>query len=142
MSDRAIALRNDRKEVARLGLLAEQFGADNGLSTDDVLAINLVLDEIVINVIAHGYDDDAEHLIHVRLGRKDQTVTVEVEDDGRPFNPLDLPTPNFDLPLEERPIGGLGVHIVRSMMDTVDYRRDGDRNVLTMTRTLDLARQD
>jgi anti-sigma regulatory factor (Ser/Thr protein kinase) len=133
----SVVLRNQRSEVERLGPLAEQFGEAHGLSPDDVFAINLVLDEVVLNVIEYGYDDAAEHQIHLLLSVNAGVLTIQVDDDARAFNPLDLPPPNLDLPIEERPIGGLGVHLVKSTMDTVAYRRDGNRNVLTMTKKLD-----
>jgi anti-sigma regulatory factor (Ser/Thr protein kinase) len=129
-------LANKRSEVARLGLLVERFSDEHGLSDDDRFAINLVLDEVVINVIKYAYEDDRDHDIHVTLTLDEELLTIEIVDDGRPFDPLALPPPNLNLPIEQRPIGGLGVFLVRSTMDTVRYRRDGDRNVLTMTKKL------
>ena len=84
------------------------------------------------NIISYVYADGAEHQIGVRVALDGDGVTVRVEDDGRAYNPLDTPTPDLQLDVEERPIGGLGVHIVRSMMDTLEYRRENDRNILTM----------
>src|SRR5205823_988058 len=127
---------NQRAEVERLVALAERFGDEHHLSADDVMAVNLALDEVVLNIIRHGYDDAAEHEIHVTLAVEDSMLEISVEDDGRAFNPLEAPPPDLDLPLEDRPVGGLGIHIVRSVMDTVDYQRSGDRNVLTMRKAI------
>jgi anti-sigma regulatory factor (Ser/Thr protein kinase) len=66
---------------------------------------------------------------------------VRVEDDGRAFNPLDAPAPDLRLGVDERPIGGLGVHIVRSVMDALEYRRDNARNIFLMTKRLDRSRE-
>jgi anti-sigma regulatory factor (Ser/Thr protein kinase) len=132
----SVVLKNQRSEVRRLGSLLEHFADANGLSDDDRFAINLVLDEVVINIIKYAYGDDREHGIEVALHLDGETLTIDVRDDGRPFDPLALPPPDLDLPIEKRPIGGLGVFLVRSTMETVRYRRDGDRNVLTMTRTM------
>jgi serine/threonine-protein kinase RsbW len=63
-------------------------------------------------------------------------VTAEVEDDGRAFNPLEAAAPNLDASIDERPIGGLGIHLVRSVMTSVEYRRQDGRNVLTMKKKL------
>ena len=134
MSSTSVILANRTKEISRLSQFLEQFGADHHLSTDEILDINLVLDEVVINVIKYAYEDDREHPIEVRLSRDGDLVTIQVEDGGRPFNPLDQPPPNFDLPIEERGVGGLGIHIVRSMTESIDYQRMGDRNVVTMTK--------
>ena len=127
---------NRRPEIQRLGAVAERFGADHGLSDDDVMAINLVLDEVITNIIDYGYDDRADHEIHVTMAVEGDRLTIEVEDDARPFDPLQAPAPDLDLPLEERPVGGLGIHIVRSLMDTVEHHRRNDRNVLTMQKTM------
>ena len=110
--------------------LTEQFFAANGISDDDSFNIHLVLDESVINVIVHGYHDQAEHQIHVRLRRSDGEVTIDIDDDGIAYNPLDAPAPRFDLPVEQRRIGGLGVHIVKTLARTIDYRRENGRNHL------------
>ena len=132
----SISLLNHRREVERLTGLVEQFGEAHRLAADDVSAVNLLLDEIVINIISHGYDDQREHQILVTLALENGVLAIRVEDDGRPFNPLDVPGPNLDLPIEERPIGGLGVYIARSIADQMDYRRDAGRNVLTMRKRM------
>jgi serine/threonine-protein kinase RsbW len=136
MSSVSVVLLNERAEIPRLAGIAETFGADNRLSDDEVMAVNLVLDELVTNVIENAYDDTGEHEIHVTLALDGAELTVRVEDDGRAFDPLQAPPPDLDLPLEQRPVGGLGIHIVRSMMDAVDYQRRDGRNILTMRKTI------
>jgi serine/threonine-protein kinase RsbW len=136
MSSLSAVLVNDRSEIRRLGELAERFGADARLSDDEVMAINLVLDEVVTNVIEYGYEDAGRHEIAVTLTVEGNTLTIRIEDDGRAFDPLAAPPPDLAAPIEDRPVGGLGIHIVRSVMDAVDYQRRGGRNVLTMRRTL------
>jgi anti-sigma regulatory factor (Ser/Thr protein kinase) len=135
----SIVLSNDRREIPRLADLAQRFGDANGLSLDDTMDIRLVLDELVINVIRHGYDlgDPLAHEIHVRLELDgNDCLTMEVDDDARPFDPRTAPEPEFARPVEERRIGGLGVHIVKTIMDTFDYRREHGRNVVTLTKQL------
>ena len=136
MSSVTVVFVNQKSEIRRVGEVAERFGADQGLAEDDVMAVNLVLDELVANIIENGYDDTAEHQIHVTLGLEGRELTILVEDDGRPFDPTAAPPPDLDLPLEDRPVGGLGIHIVRTVMDSVQYERRGDRNMLTMHKTL------
>ena len=132
----SIVLINERREIERLSEAVERFGEAHHLLADDVAAVNLVLDEIVINIIAHGYDDEQEHQIRVSLTLEGDLLTIQVEDDSKPFNPLDAALPNLDLPIDERPIGGLGIHIVRSTVDAVQYRREGGRNILRMRKTM------
>jgi anti-sigma regulatory factor (Ser/Thr protein kinase) len=136
MSSVSVILRNQRSELQRVARIAEEFGAAAGVPDEDVMTINLVLDEVVANVIENAYEAGGEHEIHVSLAREADRVTIRVEDEGRPFDPLQAPPPDLDLPLEDRPIGGLGIHIVRSVMDAVEYERRDGRNVLTMHKTI------
>ena len=96
----------------------------------------LAVEEIGTNIIKYGYDDGLEHRINVDVAVDGDHVTIRIEDDGKPFNPLDAPHPKLDLPIEQRPIGGLGVFIVKSVADSVDYRRDGGRNVVTVRKKI------
>jgi anti-sigma regulatory factor (Ser/Thr protein kinase) len=132
----SISLVNHRREIERLAGLVEHFGKAHRLAADDVSGINLLLDEIVVNIISHGYDDEREHQILVTLVLENGVLAIRVEDDGRPFNPLDVPGPNLDLPIEERPIGGLGIYIARSIADQMEHRREAGRNVLTMKKRM------
>jgi anti-sigma regulatory factor (Ser/Thr protein kinase) len=136
MSSVTAVFANETAEIRRIGELAERFGAEQGFGDEDVMAINLVLDEVVANVIEHGYKDGGRHEIRVTLTYEGDVLTVVVEDDARAFDPLQAKPPDLDLPLEERPIGGLGIHIVRSVMNEVAYERRGERNILTMRKTI------
>ena len=128
----AITLTNDLAELERLGRFVEELGRAAGLSAQVIFDLQLAANEIVTNVILHGYDDEREHTIIVRLVANVGEVTVEVEDDGRAFDPSSTPAPRLDLPLEERPLGGLGVHLARRVTDAIEYRRQDDRNILRM----------
>jgi anti-sigma regulatory factor (Ser/Thr protein kinase) len=94
--------------------------------------MKLALDEILTNIISYAYDDAKEHIIVIRLSLDQEKWTVEVEDDGRPFNPLNAPEPDTKQLLGERPIGGLGIYLVRKLIDELEYRRQNDRNILVM----------
>jgi anti-sigma regulatory factor (Ser/Thr protein kinase) len=131
-----LRLANDLDGLAGLAERIERFGAEQGLSANVVNALNVVLDEAVSNAINHGYDAGVRGEIAVRLRRASDRVVVEVEDDGRPFDPLLVPPPDLTLPLERRPIGGLGIHLIRSLMDEVAYARHDGRNVLKMAKHL------
>jgi anti-sigma regulatory factor (Ser/Thr protein kinase) len=73
-------------------------------------------------------------MIDVRLRLDGDVLRAEVSDDGRPFDPFEVPPPNIDAPIEERRIGGLGVYLVREMMDTLEYKREHDRNILRLSK--------
>ena len=128
----AITVTNDLAELERLSRVVEEFGRAAGLAAPVIFDLQLAANEIVTNVILHGYDDAREHAIVVRLVANAGEVTVEVEDDGRAFDPSSAPAPRLDLPLEERPVGGLGVHLARRVTDAIEYRRQDDRNILRM----------
>jgi len=122
------------EEIERLAQAVEAFGAAHHLSDEVIFALNLSLDEVVTNVISYAYADVHDHAIDVHLRLDGDVLRAEVSDDGRPFNPVLVPSPNLDAPIEERRIGGLGVHLVRELMDSLDYRREANRNVLTLTK--------
>ena len=125
-------LRNDLAELQRLNQLVTDFAEHHSLPSELVFRVTLVLEEIITNVISYGYEDEMEHEISVRLSWEDPDMKIEVEDDGRPFNPLEAPPPDMLKPLAERPVGGLGIHLVREMMDKLEYRRENDKNLLVL----------
>ena len=129
-----VTLKNHLSEIARVAHVVEQFGSRHSLPARLVFEVNLALDEILNNVIAYAYDDGAEHEIVVRLTVQPGELVVQVEDDGRAFNPLDVAEPSLDVSLSERQIGGLGMHLVRKVIDDLQYRRCDGRNVLVMTK--------
>ncbi len=129
-SELHFTLRNQRSEIARMFSLLEGFCQSHGISEDDMFNVRLVLDEAVINVIVHGYEDTREHAINVGLTLDGPFLAIHIDDDGVAYNPLDAPPPRFDLPIEQRRIGGLGVHIMKTLAKSVEYTRDSERNNL------------
>jgi anti-sigma regulatory factor (Ser/Thr protein kinase) len=136
----SLALSNDLNEIPRMGAAVEQFGADHRIDTATIDDINVALDELVTNVIRYAHADGGRHDILVELALDDAgRLTVEIADDGRPFDPFDRPPPDLDSPLEERPVGGLGIHFVRSLMDEASYRREGDTNRVRLVKQVGRA---
>ena len=88
-------------------------------------------------MISYAYDDSQEHWITVRFLSAPGQAGVEVEDDGRDFNPLTRPPVDVSAPLEERGVGGLGIHMITKFMDDVEHRRVDGRNILTLKRRAD-----
>ena len=132
MNTTTIQLKNNLRELERLSQIVNEFGEAHRLSPKVLYALNLSLDEILTNVIYYGYDDTNEHHIIIRISLKDEELTAAVEDDGRHFNPLEAAKPDLAKPLEERQVGGLGIHLVMNLMDTVEYKRQGNKNLLVM----------
>ena len=129
-----IRLTNSLDELEKVSRHLDDFGAREHLSAKIRHDLAVALDEIITNIISYGYTDDREHDIRVRLSFQRHEVTVEVEDEGEAFNPLEAPVPDVTRPLEERAVGGLGIHLVRALMDGLEYQRRGNKNVLIMTK--------
>jgi anti-sigma regulatory factor (Ser/Thr protein kinase) len=104
-----------------------------GLPDEVVLDLRLVAEEVLVNVAHYGHDDGGAHVVRVRLGVRPDEVTLELADDGRPFDPLAAPPPDLGA---ERPIGGLGIHLVRTLVDDATYARVGGQNVLSLRKRL------
>jgi serine/threonine-protein kinase RsbW len=132
----SLELANRIEEVNRLRAFVQQFASNCRLSGEVVGELRLALEETVTNVVQNAYDDGRAHTIRVELAREVSCVTARVEDDGRPFDPLSRPIPPVDRPVAERPVGGLGVWLVRNTMDEVGYRREQDKNILVMRKYL------
>jgi serine/threonine-protein kinase RsbW len=131
-----ISLPADVREIERLNRLVRQFGELHEIPSRGLYAVNLALDEVVTNVVLHGFDDASGQIVKVRMETKGEDLKSEVEDGGREFNPLSAPIPDLSASLDERALGGLGIHLVRSLMDRVEYRREGSKNVLTMRKRI------
>jgi anti-sigma regulatory factor (Ser/Thr protein kinase) len=95
--------------------------------------VETVFEEIVTNVIRYGYTDDRHRIIEVCLTRRPDEVDLMVEDNGDPFDPLARPDPERPISIEDAPIGGLGIMLVRKMAGAMRYERSADRNRLTVT---------
>ena len=123
-------------ELARAQQLLDEFAEANDLSADVLFALNVALDEITSNIITYAYADRADGEIRLRLSVGDGGVEMEIEDDGAPFDPLALPPPDLSAPLATRKVGGLGVHLVRRLMNEVVYARVANHNRLILRKSL------
>jgi serine/threonine-protein kinase RsbW len=95
-----------------------------------VMDLRLAAEEVLTNLMKYGHDDAAEHWVRVRVARVDDEAILEFTDDGRPFDPLTAKPPDLTDP--ERSVGGLGIHLVRALVDAAEYARLGSENVLTL----------
>jgi anti-sigma regulatory factor (Ser/Thr protein kinase) len=120
-------------EIPRLIEWIEARCAAAGIIGEVAMKLALALEEAVANAINHGLPGSPPppH-IKVRLEIAPGFVIAEVIDNGQPFDPTGAPAPDLSLPLEERQPGGLGIHLMRELMDGLDYRRSGNRNILRL----------
>jgi anti-sigma regulatory factor (Ser/Thr protein kinase) len=133
-----LTLKNDLAEIPPAADEVERHLAGYGAPAEILYAARLVIEELVSNIIKYGYDDNGPHEIRINACIQDGTLVLEVSDDGHPFNPLDTPAPPLHLPAHERPIGGLGLHFIRSMTDSLDYKRHEGRNTVTVRKSYSL----
>jgi anti-sigma regulatory factor (Ser/Thr protein kinase) len=132
-SRQTITLKNDRTELPRLAAFIDAFCQPLGPAQEDLMSFHLALEEAVTNVIHHGYLDGKPHEFKVDLSAAPGgRVTAVVTDDAPAFDPVARPPVDTSLPLEERAIGGLGVHLIINLMDSVRYERRDGRNILTL----------
>ena len=136
MSSIETTIKNSIAEIARVVELIEELASLQQLPPSSIWPLNVALDEVLSNIISYGHEDGRAHEICVRVSLEHGLMVAEVEDDGKAFDPLAAPTPEIDVPLEERSVGGLGIHIVRNLMDEVTYSRIAGRNRLTLKRAL------
>jgi anti-sigma regulatory factor (Ser/Thr protein kinase) len=132
-----IVLTNQPAQRQRLLTALEAFAREHHLPAAVRRAADLALEEHLTNIRNYAYENGSRHSIRVRLEVESGYLTVEVEDDGKAFDPLQVPPANTSLPLEKKPVGGLGVHLIRKFMDDVHYRREADKNILRMRKRLD-----
>jgi serine/threonine-protein kinase RsbW len=132
-----MTIESKHDELDRITGAIEVLGEESGWSPDLVYKINLVLEELTLNIMNYGYTDEAVHLIEVSVKTEDSRITIEIVDDGRPFNPIaDAPMPDLEGPMMDRRIGGWGVHIVRTIMDDVSYVRVDNKNRMKLVAKL------
>jgi sigma-B regulation protein RsbU (phosphoserine phosphatase) len=130
-------LKNSVAEIARLGERLGEFAAVHQLAPSVLYDLNVALEEAVTNIISHGYADHREHEILVRIRVESGAVIAELKDDARAFNPLTAPDADVTTPLDERTAGGLGIHLMRKLMDRIEYERLEDGNLLIMKKNIE-----
>lgn len=132
-----ISVASDLAAIAEAQDAIEAFCVRRGLPERIALSLSLVVDELLANILHHGGAGTGASLdIRLRLRLEQTQLVTELSDSGQPFNPLDAPLPALDLALDDKPIGGLGIHLVRQLMDEVQYRREGTYNRVTLRQLL------
>ena len=132
-----VTLANDLAEIPRTLAAVERFCTLRGIEPQAVDGIDLAVDEILTNVISYAFRDGARHIIDVEISFAGNFLSIEIRDDGSPFDPLKIPPPDLTSELAEREVGGLGIHFVRTVADEVGYRREGGWNILRLIKRTD-----
>jgi anti-sigma regulatory factor (Ser/Thr protein kinase) len=129
-------LKSSLSELDNLCQNLETFGQKIGLSKKMIFEINLALDELFTNIISYGFKDEGEHIIKVTMTPQKEVLCLSIEDDGIPFNPIDFEIPDVACSVESCKVGGLGIHIIRKLMDDICYQRCDDKNILTLKKNI------
>lgn len=128
----SIKMQPDAEDLENVFAAVEEFAERAEWSPALVFQVKLILEEMALNVINYGGMEEPSP-IDIMLKTEDDTVTIEIKDRGNPFDPIqDAPAPDLSLSLEERPIGGLGLYLVRTMVDEMHYRWEDGQNHLTL----------
>jgi anti-sigma regulatory factor (Ser/Thr protein kinase) len=131
-----LVLLNRPSEIARLQDQLEAIANQFGFPSTKLHDVQLAVEEHLTNILNYGFDDQGEHQITVRAFITANELRIEVEDDARPFDPLKHPVPDLSQPVDARPVGGLGIHMMRKSVDRLEYRRAGGKNILVMVKQL------
>ena len=131
-----IVIKNEIKELEKLANFIEEKGEKYELDLATTMNINLALEEVVSNIILYAYPSKMGDKILIGLSMVDHMLVVTISDNGLEFDPTKMDDADITLSAEERNIGGLGIFIVRKIMDEMNYERIENRNVLTLKKKI------
>ena len=134
--EKSIILANDISEVSRLYEFIEKVGNDFSLTPDIVFNLNLVLEEAVVNIINYAYPKEDHQHIYLSAKMRDDSIVLVLTDTGKEFDPTAAPEADVTLSADEREIGGLGIFLIRQIMNEVKYERIEGKNVLTLEKKI------
>ena len=131
-----LVLLNDIQEISRLASFIEVIGEELSLPATVAFNLNLALEEAVSNIILYAYPDQTGKEIKVHATTPANCLVFTLTDTGEAFDPLDVKDTDITLPLEDRPVGGLGIFLIKNIMDEVEYQRIEGKNIFTLKKEL------
>jgi serine/threonine-protein kinase RsbW len=131
-----IVITNNVEELPVLAVKIEELAEKWELPVALTMNLNLVLEEAVSNIIFYAFKDREKHEISISISLESRILMIEIMDEGIPFDPTTLKKPDLTLPAEERPIGGLGIFLITKIMDSVNYSRINNQNILTLIKNI------
>ncbi len=141
VASKTIQMKSTIKEVTYVIDEFEKFAQEHQILNEILMKINLIFDDILSNIVQYAYADKGEHeksesTVIIECTLYSKQIIITITDNGVPFNPLLANTPDINLSIDERSIGGLGIHLVKNIVDDCHYRRKVDQNILTLTKKL------
>jgi len=131
-----LTLPNDIETIPQLNEFIDGFCEERGIDFDITMRLNLAIEEAVVNVMNYAYPEGTVGYVDIDVEADDNYVTFVISDTGKPFDPTQKDEANIALSVEERPIGGLGIHLVRRMMDEISYQYADHKNILTLRKKI------
>jgi anti-sigma regulatory factor (Ser/Thr protein kinase) len=129
-----VTIRNDIGDLVLVRDALKRFGVEHAVGPKTLTQLQVTLDEIVSNIIKYAWPAGGAHELSVRMSAEADSVCIEVIDDGRPFDPRSVPAPHPNTTRRRARPGGLGIHMVRQLVDEIAYRRTDDRNHVLVTK--------
>ena len=129
-------IENRIEELSSLAEKIDNLSEEWAISLALAMNMNLVIEEAVSNIIFYAYNNNDKHKITISISLENNRLTIKITDDGIPFNPLAQQQPDINLPVEERPVGGLGIFLISQMMDEMNYARLKNQNILTLKKSI------
>ncbi len=126
----AIVLENKLEELSVLTQMLQVFLRPYQMPSATLYALELTLEEILVNIISYAYESDTSHEIEFKVEVDENMIAMKFIDEGTPFNPLTVKRADTQQPMMERGVGGLGISVVRKMRDMMEYQRKNDKNIL------------
>jgi anti-sigma regulatory factor (Ser/Thr protein kinase) len=130
-----VSIGADRNEIARVNAAFDDFADAHALPDAVRRSVSVVLDELLTNTLSYGLAEPGGEVI-VDIELHADRLVITISDNGRPFDPLSIPAPDTTLSVEDREIGGQGIHLVRRMVDELRYHRRSGRNIVMLTKRL------
>ena len=135
-SERHLLIHNDIQQIPQLADFVETIAEEKHIDHSLTLSLNLALEEAVTNVIMYAYPEGTDGLVDIEAIIREHSLSFVISDSGQPFDPTAQPDADVSQSIENRQVGGLGIYLVRSIMDNVSYERNGGKNILSMTKNI------
>jgi serine/threonine-protein kinase RsbW len=130
-----LKIKADISMISEVSSRLEEIMQAVGFSTEEILDTQLAVEEAITNVIVHGYEQTPGEIV-VTCRMVPGEIEVQIADSAPPFDPLSIPEPDLDADVSERRVGGLGIYLLRQVMDGIAYRYENEKNILTLTKKI------